>query len=88
MFPGSWNSTVGCFEAGVTESARVAHRGLDAEAEQVAQAPDVAAGGMDLLDYAVFAHGLCGEAGSAPGELAAGRCESGRAAACRRTGAG
>ncbi len=44
------------------ERGGVAHRGLDADAEEVADPADVSAGGVDLLEDAVFSQGLGPEA--------------------------
>src|SRR5207302_9552985 len=65
------NSWVGCVQVGVVECGGVARRCLDAEAEQVTDPSDVAAGGVDLLEDAVLAQGLRAEAGSSPWELLA-----------------
>lgn len=56
---GSWNWYL-LAECGVAECGGVAYRGLDADAEQVADAADVAAGGVDLGEDAVGAQGLWG----------------------------
>ena len=44
-----------CFQVGVLEHGRVAHGGVDAEPEQVADSADVASGGVDLVQDAVLA---------------------------------
>ena len=58
------------------EGAGVAQGRVDVDAEQFADAWDVAAGGVDLVEDAVFAQGLRGEPGLVPGEAAADSDES------------
>ena len=55
------------------ERGGVAHRGLDAEAEKVADPADISASGVDLLEDAVLSQGLGPEARVRPGELVANR---------------
>ena len=62
------------------EGERVAHGGFDVEAEDVADAADVSAGGVDFLEDAVFSQRLGTKVGSGPGELFADRGEAGGAA--------
>ena len=59
------------------EGAGVAQGCVDVDAEQFADASDVAAGGADLVEDAVFAEGLRGEADVVRGEAAADRREPG-----------
>ena len=55
------------FEVGMGEGDGVAHGGVDGDAEEVADPADVAAGGVDLLEDAVFSQGLGPEACSFQG---------------------
>src|SRR5437879_1281180 len=67
--------------SGLRGRGRVSHRGVDGHTEQVADAADVAAGGVDLLQDAVLAQRLGSQVGAGPRELAAGGREAGRAPA-------
>ena len=68
-------------QVGVAESERVTRRSVDGDAEEVADATHVAAGGVDLLEDAIFAQRLGTEAGVVPGELGTDANEAGCAAA-------
>ena len=61
------------------QGGRVAHCGLNPDAEKVADPPDISASGVDFLEDAVFSQGLGPEAGVGPGELFAHRGEPGPA---------
>src|SRR5215471_5361542 len=65
----------------VVEGGGIALGSLDAEAEQIADSTDVAAGGVDLLEDAVLSQCLGSEIRVGPRELAADRDEAWRAAA-------
>ncbi|HUJ64144.1 MAG TPA: hypothetical protein VLX59_01315 [Acidimicrobiales bacterium] len=67
------------FEAGVARGSGVAHGGPDGDAGQVADAADVAAGGVDLLEDGIFSQRWRSQGGAAPGELFADRGEPGAA---------
>src|SRR6266542_1968923 len=75
---GSRNWSACGFQLGVVERDGVAHCPLDGESEEVADAADVAAAGVDLLQDAVFAQRLGSEVRSSPSprELAADRDEA------------
>ena len=63
-------------EVGVGQGEGVAHGGVYGEPEEVADAADVAAGGVDLGQDAVFSQGLGSQGGSVPRELFADRGEA------------
>ncbi len=66
---GSANLSVGWGEVGVRDGVEVAGGGFDAEPEQVADEADVAAGGVDLVEYAVLAQGSGPQRDAGPGVL-------------------
>ena len=72
---GSWNRNTPLFEFGMGQGLGVSHRAFDAEAEEVADPTDVSAGGVDLLEDAVFSQSLGAEVCPLPGELFADRDE-------------
>ena len=73
----SWDSWPFDGQFGVLDRAEVAGRSGDAESEEVAEASDVAAGGMDLVQDAVLAHGLGPQGRAEPGVVGSCRDEPG-----------
>lgn len=64
---GPWSSISGDRQVGVVDGRVVAAGGGDAEAEQVADAADVAAGGVDFVEDAVFTQCLWPNRGAPTG---------------------
>lgn len=58
---GSWNRRLRALEIRVGQRVGVAHGGVDAEAEEVEDAPDVAARSMDLLKDPVLTQAWGGD---------------------------